>query len=285
MNLEFFGLKHKNIDKNAMKKLFIVCIVATVALTSGFTSEAKGDWRSGIWNRDVSENLFSINIEAIPMMTEAYKNTTPWGAGFNAAFEHKMRPSIIHGKGSVGYGGHLGLTRYFGKGIDTHAEGANLNQTWDNYKSYTEIPAMLDVNFYLNFAKSNIFIGLSAGVNFMLGERDAALNQVGPSSTADIEQSILYSFGREVDVISIQKNQNNVSLTHIIPSFRLQLGYVRELSQDWKIRIAAGMEYQMKYSDEYKGFRIDADYYEMYHEHDSPAMMNPFVSVGFVYSL
>lgn len=268
-----------------MKKIFFLGAIFFIALFAGQTSQAKGDWRKGIWNRDVSEHLVGVNIEAIPVITEAFKNTTPWAAGFNAGYEYKMRPSIIHNQVSFGFGGHLGVSRYFGKDINTTVVGHQLDQRWDSYKSYTEIPLLLDLNMYLNFKRSNLFLGVSAGINFMMGERDASLNQIGPSSTKELEEQYLLQFGKDVDIISIQLNDNNVSLTHVIPTFRAMLGYTYELSADWRLRFKAGVEYQMKYSDEYKGFHLDSDYYDYYHKHDSPAMLNPFVSVGFLYSL
>ena len=268
-----------------MKRKFVFGAILCIALSMSLTSQAKGDWRKGIWNRDVSEHLLNVNIEAVPVITEAFKTTTPWAAGFNAGYEYKMRPSIIHKKVSFGFGGHLGVTRFFGADISTTVIGNELSQSWDSYKSYTEVPLLLDFNAYFNFRRSNIFLGLSAGVNLMLGERDASLNQIGPSSTKDLEDVYLQQFGKEIDIVSIQLNDNNLSLNHIIPTFRVMLGYTYELSQDWCLRIKAGIDYQMKYADEFKGFHLDSDYYEFYHSHDSPQMLNPFVSVGFVYSL
>ncbi len=268
-----------------MKRVFYIVSILCVATFMPLLSSAKGDWRQGIWNRNVSENLFSINVEAIPVITDAFKNTTPWAAGFNLGYEHKMRPSIIHGKVSFGYGGHIGLSRYFGKSITTTVIGHELHQRWDKYKSYSEIPILLDFNMFLNLKRSNIFLGVSAGVNLMLGERDASLNQIGPSATKDLEEMYAFSYGKDIDVVSIQLNENNVSLTRVIPTFRVQLGYTYELSQDWALRIKAGLDYQMQYDDEYKGFHLDADYYDFYHSHESPQMLNPFFSVGLVYSL
>lgn len=268
-----------------MKKLSIFGAILCIVLSTGLNTYAKGDWRKGIWNRDVAENLFSLNIEAVPVISDAFKPTTPWAAGFNLGYEYKMRPSIIHGKVTFGFGGHLGLSRYFGKDINTEALGADLEQLWDSYKSYTEIPILLNFNMYYNLKRSNIFVGISAGVNLMLGERDAALNQIGPSSTAELEAEYLAQFGNEVNIISIQKSNNDISLTHVVPTFRFMVGYTYEFSQDWSLRIKAGAEYQMKYEDEYKGFHLDSDYYEFYHQHDSPQMLNPFISVGLVYSL
>lgn len=281
-----------------MKRLFIICVMLIFLSfnvkaenegnnlnNENKTSIALGDWRQGIYNRDVNENLLMVNVEVIPVITEAFKNTTPWAAGFTAGFEHKMRPSTISSRFSFGLGAHLGVTRYFGKDIETPTIGTELNQTWDKYKSYTDIPLLIDFNFYYNLRRSNIFIGCAAGVNFMLGERDAALNSIGPSPRTDLEEAYSSAFGKDVTIISIQKDANNVSLNHVIPTFRFQLGYMYELSTNWRIRALVGAEYQMKYSDEYSGFRVDANYIELYHDHDSPASLNPFIAVGLSYSL
>ncbi|MBP3253189.1 MAG: hypothetical protein IJ250_06835 [Bacteroidales bacterium] len=268
-----------------MKKISIICAVACVMLSFNASVFAGGDWRKGIYNRDVSENLLSVGVEAVPVITEAFSSTTPWALGFNAGFEHKMRPSIIHNKVSFGYGLHSGVTRYFGKHINTTAAGNELQQQWDKYKSYTQIPLMLDLNIYYNFSRSNIFAGVSAGVNFMLGERDARVDSIGPSITSELEDAYNLAHGKDVDFISIQLNENNVSLTHVIPTFRFHLGYVYEISPDLRLRAVAGIEYQMKYEDEYRGVHIDATYLTYYHQHNSPQMLNPFISLGISYSL
>ncbi len=262
-----------------------MAMISCVALSASLTSLASGDWRKGIWNRDVSENLLSLNIEALPIITEAFKNTTPWAGGFNLGYEYKMRPSIIHNKISFGLGGHIGVSRYFGKSISTPVYGHNLDQFWDHYKSYTEIPIMLDANVYWNFKRSNLFIGVSAGINLMLGQRDASLEMIDTINTKDFEDAYKLTHNKEVDMISIQKDANNVALNHILLTFRGMIGYTYELSQDWSLRVKAGVEYQGKYSDEFKGYHIDSDYIDRYHNEDSPSMLNPFFSIGIVYSL
>ncbi|MGP1514836.1 MAG: hypothetical protein ACTTJH_02630 [Bacteroidales bacterium] len=268
-----------------MKKMIISGTFLCILLSMTLMSFATGDWRKGIWNRDISEHLLCFNVETIPVLTEAFKSTTPWAFGFNTGYEYKIRPSIIHSRISFGFGGHFGVSRYFGSNINTTVIGHELNQRWDSYKSFTEIPLLLDVNMYFNFKTSNIFIGVAGGINLMLGERDASLNQIGPSSTSELERQYLVQFGKEVDIVSIQLNENNVSLNHIIPTFRAIVGYTYEFSQDWSMRIKVGVDYQMKYADEYKGFHLDSDYYEYYHRHDSPQMLNPFFSIGLLYSL
>ena len=198
---------------------------------------------------------------------------------------YKMRPSIIHNKISFGLGGHIGVSRYFGKSISTPVYGHNLDQFWDHYKSYTEIPIMLDANVYWNFKRSNLFIGVSAGINLMLGQRDASLEMIDTINTKDFEDAYKLTHNKEVDMISIQKDANNVALNHILLTFRGMIGYTYELSQDWSLRVKAGVEYQGKYSDEFKGYHIDSDYIDRYHNEDSPSMLNPFFSIGIVYSL
>lgn len=244
-----------------------------------------GDWREGIWNRDVSENLIIINAEAIPVISSVFKPTTPWGLGFTAGFEHKMRPSIIHGKVTFGYGIHSGVTRFFGKRINVSAHGNEVEQTWDKYKSYTDIPVLLDLNMYYNKKRSNLFIGISAGINLMIGERDAAIYNDDASVAEGAGNIAQLANEKNADIVSIQITDNNLSLNHVIPTFRLQVGYMYELTQDLRLRFQAGIDYQMKYFDEYKGLRVNENYISIYHQHDSPAMLSPFVTIGLVYSL
>lgn len=241
-----------------------------------------GDWREGIWNRKVKENYITLDFEVSPNMVSNLKQTNAWGGGIRAGFEHKTRPSTISSNFSIGYGFHIGLSRYFGKKINVEAVGSHDKIRRDSYKSYSEIPLMLDFNYYYNFGKNSASIGLSAGVNLMLGQRDVALDYVV------VEEY----FGMSTDNIefedytaSKQKDESNVSITHVRPTGRINLGYMRELSENWRFRAQAGLEYQMKYEDKYSGYFNGSGYIEQFHEGTSKANVNPFFSVGLVYSL
>ena len=284
-----------------MKRIFIFCAAICMLVANPLRADNNsklsnnsnnntsniqmGDWRQGIYNRDVSEHLAIVNVEAIPVITKAFKETTPWAFGFIAGYEYKMRPSVIHNKFSFGLGLHLGVTRYFGKDINATATGSETDKKWDSYKSYTEIPLMVDFNMYYNFKRSNIFVGISGGINFMLGQRDARVDTIGNTVTQELEDAYNLAYASDITVISIQKDENNVSLNHVIPTFRFNVGYMYELTPNVRLRAIAGLEYQFKYFDEYKGFRLGTNYYEYYHQHDSPAMLNPYISIGAVYSL
>lgn len=282
-----------------MKKASIILSMLCLAFSWGAMAENDGknidintnntpvysqmnDWRIGDYRRKVTENFISFDVEAMPVIATEFKETTPWAAGLRIGFEHKTRPSSISSRFSIGYGGHIGVNRYFGQEIEVSAIGNPNAIARDKFKSYTEIPAMLDFNWYYNFHRSNISLGLSAGVNILLGERDATVSEFDsiyvPSIMADALESLGY-------IASVQQNANNVVVSHIIPTARVLLGYMFEMSQDWRLRIQAGMEYQMKYADEYKGMYLDTDYLEFYHKGDSPAALNPFVSVGLIYSI
>lgn len=252
---------------------------------SDYSSLPLSDWREGVYNRNVSEHLALFNIEVIPVITNAFKETTPWAFGFNIGYQYKIRPSVIHSKLSYGFGLNIGVTRYFGKDIDAVAIGSETLKQWDSYKSYTNIPIMAEFDMYYNFKRSGIFIGVSAGINLMLGQRDARVDSIGRSVTQELEDAYNLAHGTDISIISIQKDENEVSLNHVIPTFRFHIGYIRELTANWRLRALAGVEYQMKYSDEYKGFRMGTDYFDYYHQHDSPSMLNPFISVGVAYSL
>lgn len=281
-----------------MKKIFIICTVLTLITLSlhagnkeslfNYSNQLNGsfgDWREGVFNRDVSEHLIIVNAQFVPVITKAFKNTTNCGLGFTAGYEYKLRPSIIHNQISFGFGGFIGIFRYFGKSIDLTAVGNDTDKQWDKYKSYTEIPLMLTANVYYNIGRSNIFLGIGAGINLMLGEKDARVDTIGPTTTSVLEDTYNLSYGRDVNIISIQKDENNVSLNHVIPTLRFEVGYMYEISPDFRLRAEVGLEYQAKYFDEYKGFRLDHNYYQYYHQHDSPSSLNPYISIGVAYSL
>jgi long-subunit fatty acid transport protein len=195
-----------------------------------------------------------------------------------------MRPSIIHNKFSLGYGGHIGVTRYFGADIKTKFIGNNDEQTVDSYKSFTYIPVLLDINFYYNLKRSNIFLGIEAGCNIMLGQRDCHLKDGGIVRQINDTTFIV---DNSDGVISVQQDANKVSVTRVIPTGRVMLGYMYELNQDFKIRAQVGVEYQMKYKDSFSGYYNDADagYIDSFHKGDQPAAIYPFATIGLVYSL
>ncbi|MBQ9253803.1 MAG: hypothetical protein IJ213_03085 [Bacteroidales bacterium] len=282
-----------------MKKISIIFSVFCIALSLNAVAENNdvktsqkdnsapsysqmNDWRIGNYRRKVKENFITLDVEAIPVITKELKDATAWGGGLRVGYEHKTRPSSISSRFSIGFGGHIGVDRYFGKDIKVSAIGNHNEIAKDKFKSYTEIPAMLDFNWYYNWNRNSFAIGVSAGANFLLGQRDVALKELTDTP------AVLTRLGLNPEgyIASIQQDENEVSLTHVIPTARGLLTYMHEFSQDWRFRIQAGVEYQMKYKDEYKGFYLNgSDYLELYHKGDSPASLNPFVSVGLVYSL
>jgi len=279
-----------------MKKIFLLFTALSLVLQSYAEKENKSnadnnavsvfskmnDWRTGDYRRRVSENIITLDAEANMNMLSNFENTNPWGAGFRIGFEHKMRPSSISSRFTIGYGLQLGVSRYFGKDIKVEALGSHDLIKRDAYKSYTEIPFLLNFNWYYNFNRSSISLGLSAGVNFMIGQRDLTLDYIYINEhfgiSTDNEEFINYS-------ASVQKDENNVSLTHVRPTARVVLGYMTELSEDWRLRVQAGAEYKMQYDDKYSGYYLDKGYIEQYHEGTSKANLAPFLSIGLGYSL
>ncbi|MBR1770083.1 MAG: hypothetical protein IJ748_06470 [Bacteroidales bacterium] len=245
-------------------------------------SSQSGDWREGIWHRRVKENFIFLDLEGTMNVVDKLKETNPFGAGFRVGFEHKTRPSTISSRYSIGFGLQMGVSRYFSSDIKVDALGSHDAVKRDSYKAYTEIPVLLNFNWYYNFERSAISLGLSAGVNLMLGQRDVSLDYVIVDEFFGMS---VHNIEFEDYVASKQQDANNVSLSHVRPTGRVVLGYMRELSQDWRLRIQAGVEYQMQYEDKYSGYFIDKGYIELYHEGTSAANINPFLSVGLGYSL
>lgn len=242
----------------------------------------KSDWREGVYRRRVSENLISLDVEGVFNVVENLSETNPWGLGVRVGFEHKTRPSTISSRFTIGYGLQLGVSRYFGKDIKVEALGSHDLVKRDSYKSYTEIPLLLNFNWYYNFKRSCVSLGVSAGVNFMLGQRDVALDYVIMEEYFGIGTDN-WEFADYV--ASKQQNSNDVSLSHVRPTGRIVLGYMLELSEDWRFRVQTGVEYQMGYEDKYSGYYFNKGYISQYHEGTSQANITPFLSVGLAYSL
>lgn len=225
------------------------------------------DWRVGKWRKNIPEHLILLNAYSTPVITEYYSNTTPFGIGFTAGYQYRTRPWKLQPSVSAGFGLNTGLVYYPGKSIRQEAQNAtntDFSMTIGEYKSHSFIPVLLSANLYFNVKRTNIFLGLEAGINVMIGEKDI---ETTPG------------------MVSIQMNTDELKVTRVVPTARAALGFMQEISPNFRFRMQAGVLYEHPYHDKYKGLMVNGGYRDYYHEADNELSLDPFVEIGIAYSL
>ncbi len=248
------------------------CAFAGGKTENNFTAspDAKGDivktdWRNGRWQRNVPEHLLNINLNGAYVISSGYKNLTPFGVGLTAGYLYKARHWSFAPHFAVSYGGYLGAVYYRGATVKRDAQGARHEVVTDRYKSHTNIPFMLNVNLHYDFNKTSIYLGLDAGVNMMIGEKDF----------------------ESADTVFIQKNTDELRITRFVPTAKAKLGFTQEFTPSIKMRVQAGVQYELGYKDDFNGVYYNGGYFpevgktDLKHE----ASLDPFVEVGLVISL
>ena len=165
------------------------------------------DWRSAQWNRHVPEHLLSVNIAGSYTITQNYVNTNPFSAGLTLAYQYKLRHWKTNPNFTTSFGGYSGVLFFRGASVERNAEGARHEIIIDRFKSYTYVPLMLNANIHYNIKNTSIYLGIDAGVNMMIGEKDFELD----------------------DIIFIQKNFDEIKVTRFIPTAKAKLGFITPL--------------------------------------------------------
>ena len=260
-------------------------IITVVALLSIFTSAYAGtgfgkdakkadsatpeikytDWRSGQWRRNVPEHLLSVNIGGMPVITAGYKNTTPFALGLTVGYQYKMRHWSFSPNFTASWGGYTGAWYYRGAAVKHVAEGARHEIITDRYKSHTYVPLMLTANLHYDFKRTSIYLGVDAGANLMIGEKD---------------------FEKD-GAIFLQKNTDELRITRFVPSAKVKLGMTQELSPVIKLRFQAGVQYEMGYDDDYNGVYFNGGFAPDFKKTSfgNDDSIDPFAEIGIVFSL
>ncbi|MBP1629560.1 MAG: hypothetical protein H6Q15_453 [Bacteroidetes bacterium] len=202
-----------------MKKVFIFLSVCMLAF-----SVSADDWRTGRYMNPVPEYLLSVNLDG-KMMMGKNADLNPWGYGFSVEYLYKtgrkrnMVVSTAHG-----FGGKIGMSYFRGTDIPKDAVGSNNPVIFDQYKSFNYVPIMLSYNLFITHKRSHYILGVDAGINLMIRERDYA------------DSTITYFNG-----------ENEIKLTRVLPSFSAYFGYMYELSPNLRLKGKVGMDYTMGY--------------------------------------
>ncbi len=223
------------------------------------------DWRNAQWNRHVPEHLLSVNIAGSYTITQNYVNTNPFSAGLTLAYQYKLRHWKTNPNFTTSFGGYSGVLFFRGASVERNAEGARHEIIIDRFKSYTYVPLMLNANIHYNIKNTSIYLGIDAGVNMMIGEKDFELD----------------------NVIYIQKNFDEIKVTRFIPTAKAKLGFMQDITPRFKLKFHAGVAYEMGYKDDFNGAYINGGFDESIEMTDleHAASLDPFAEFGLVISL
>ena len=223
------------------------------------------DWREGQWKRNVPEHLLSVNIAGSYTITPNYVNTNPFGAGLTLGYQYKTRGWKLNPQFTTSFGGYSGVLFYRGASVERNAEGARHEIIIDRLKTYTYVPLMLNANIHYDFNKTSIYLGVDAGVNMMIGEKDFE------------QESIIY----------IQKNFDEIKVTRFVPTAKAKLGFMQEVSPNIRLKFNAGISYEMGYKDDFNGAYINGGFVESVEMTDlkQADSIDPFAEFGLVISL
>lgn len=254
-----------------MKKIFTFLLVSILAI-----NVMAFDWRDGKYLVNPPEYLFSINPHG-KMMLGDNAELNPWGFGFTMDYLYKTgRKQGYTVSTAHGVGGHLGLTYFRGVNIDYAAVGALNMVTFDKYNSYNYVPIMLTYNFFITAKRSHYILGVDAGVNMMIRERDYF----------DGEELIFYD----------GEGLNPYDVTRFLPTASAYFAYMYELTTNIRLKAQVGADYIMGYKfdgkKEIHTIHVDEDTgvitptsQIIRHKMETDHLLNLSISLGFVYSL
>ncbi len=223
------------------------------------------DWRNGQWKRNVPEHLVTIGLGGSPVITKAYSGQNPFFVSAFASYQYKTRRWSFNPHFTTSFGGYLGAAYYSGAKVERSANGAEHDITIDRFKSYTLIPIMLNANLHYDFYYISVLLGVDAGVNMMIGERDFATE----------------------NVIYIQKNPEGVRISRFTPTARVKLGLTCDIAPKTKLSFQAGAQYTLGYKDDFKGMYFDGAFDAEVERIDlrQDDSLDPFAEIGIVFSL
>ncbi|MDR1847425.1 MAG: hypothetical protein LBR17_04845 [Bacteroidales bacterium] len=264
-----------------MKRIILISLLAFVGLN---VAQAQRDWRQGMWNKNIPEHFLTFDVGGSYAITANYKDMNPFAVNAQVGYQYKIRPFVKNRLGvalgaSIGYAYHPSNDYYSIDGSIKLGE----------YKSYHYIPVMLNANLYYNMRTAYIYLGIDAGVNLQLCEKDYQ----GEYITTRIDTTVMVdtfivtqtSIPNNVTYFASAKEGNPLALSHIVPSAKVYLGFMKELTTNLRLRFRAGIEYNMGYELEYQGILLNGSYVEMNGKIKIADDISPFLTVGLVYSL
>lgn len=247
-----------------MKKIFI--FLSVFLITFNLMAD---DWRMGKYLKTVPEYFLSVNANGKKMIgTNSELN--PWGYGFTIEYLYKTgRKSDVKTSVAHGIGGHLGFSYFKGVDVTQEAIGANNPMSFDKFNSYNYMPIMLTYNFFITSGSSHFILGLDAGVNMMIREKDY----------------------KEEDFVTRYDGLNSYKITRFIPSASGYIGYMYELTTNIRIKGKVGADYIMGYKfDGFKEEYILNNSNQLVSKEfrgkvETKGLINVSASIGLAYSL
>ncbi|MDD4529748.1 MAG: hypothetical protein PHX48_07720 [Bacteroidales bacterium] len=245
-----------------MKKLLFFFLINIVAI-SAFSQ----DWRKGNYMTSPPEYFVMVNLDG-KMMMGVNKDLNPMGYGFTAGYQYKTGRKKGYVTTAHGLGGYLGYIYYRGSNFDVEPIGTPYSLTFSKYNSFGYVPVMLSYNFYITKKKMHYFIGLDAGIQLMIREKDYK-NQL----------------------ISYYNAENEITINHVLPSGKVYLGAMYELNRDFRLRCQVGLDYVTGHTFEamtpffYRDEQGNTVLHQASGKITTQGLFNVSASVGLVYSL
>ncbi|MDR1725927.1 MAG: hypothetical protein LBR28_06025 [Bacteroidales bacterium] len=258
-----------------MKRLVLYLTLVIVCLVS---AQAQTDWRQGVWKKDIPEHFLMFDVGGYYSMSPYYNAMNPYGITAQIGYQYKVRP-FVKNRLSIALGGYIGYNYYPSK--DYYYNDSEIKQK--DGKTFSYVPLMFSMNLYYNMKTAYLFLGIDAGVNFMLCNRDY---QRDSSLYRMDETGITAYFTDTKTFFADTKDNNPLTLSRIVPSGKVYLGFMKEISTNLRVRFKAGVEYFMGYEFDYKATMYNSSI----NENDSGTIttvgcLDPFVTVGLVLSL
>jgi len=197
-----------------MKKILFFFLINIIAI-SAFSQ----DWRKGNYMEGPPEYFVILNMEGKMMMGENAE-LNPMGYGFTAGYQYKTARKKGYTTTAHGLGAYLGYTYHRGVNIDFEAIGTPSTLTFSKYNSFGYVPIMLSYNFYITKNKMHYFLGLDAGIQMMIREKDY-----------------------KNDYISYYNVENEIKITHVLPAAKVYIGGMYEINRDFRLRAQIGADY------------------------------------------
>lgn len=225
------------------------------------------DWRRGKYKTTPPEYLVMLNADAKVMMG-VNSELNPWAYGFTAGYQYMTGKKKGYITSSHGLGGYIGLINFIGSKTDVLPIGAPHNITFYQYNTFNYVPIMLSYNYYLIRNKKMYFLGVDLGTQMMIKERDY-----------------------KDELISYYDGDNKINITRFLPSAKAYIGYMYQISTDFRLRAQVGADYIMGYTFDAKipfTYRDEEGKYregKLVGKKKTQGLLNISASIGVVYSL
>lgn len=204
-----------------MKKILFFFLINIVTINA-FSQ----DWRKGSYMEAPPEYFIMLNLDGSMMMGQN-ADLNPMGYGFTVGYQYKTGRKKGYTTTAHGLGGYLGYTYHRGANFDIEPIGTSYPLTFSKHNSFGYIPVMASYNFYITKKKMHYFLGLDAGIQMMVREKDY-----------------------KNELISYYNVENEIKINHVLPNAKAYFGIMYELNTDLRLRAQVGADYTGGYTFE-----------------------------------